>query len=280
MAQGYSVELDDVRFRYKSSPRWVLDGVGFRVEPGERVLLVGPNGSGKTTLFRLIVGALVPQEGKVLVEGRPPRKLTPRLRRGLSLVLEAPRMPGWLRASEYLEVVAGLRGCGEPESWVIEELGLTGVLGERVSRLSQGYKKRLAVAAAFTCSPRLVLLDEPLSAVDPTTIARVSRLLDAVKGPTILVASHISLDIRWDRVGVLVGGKIRWHRPSGGPTMRVEATCPDGSSMSGKISLGEVCELLARGCTLKRASCIDLVLDLMEGSMHGADAGSRAQSHA
>lgn len=266
MAQGYSVELDGVRFRYRSSTRWILDGVGFKVKPGERILLVGPNGSGKTTLFRLITGALVPQEGKVLIEGRPPGRLTPRLRRGLSLVLEAPRMPGWLQASEYLEVVAGLRGCGEPEIWMIKELGLTSILGDRVSNLSQGYRKRLAVAAAFTCSPRLVLLDEPLSAVDPTTIARISKLLDTIRGPTILVASHISLDIEWDRVGVLVGGKIRWHRPSSGPTMRVEATCPDGLSKNGKLSLGEVCKLLAHGCRLKRASCIDLVLNLLEES--------------
>jgi ABC-2 type transport system ATP-binding protein len=263
LAEGYSVRLEGVRFRYKPRSRWVLDGVGFHVKPGERVLLVGPNGSGKTTLFRIITGALAPQEGRVLVEGRPPRRLPPPLRRGLSLVLEAPRMPGWLRVREYLETIAGLRGCGEPEGWIVEELGLDGLLGERVSSLSQGYRKRLAVAAAFTCSPRLVLLDEPLSAVDPVTVSRIARLLDAVKGPTIIVASHISLDINWDRVGVLLGGRIHWHSPSRTPTLRVEAACPDGSTATGRLGLDEACKLLARGCRL-RASCRDLVLDLLE----------------
>jgi ATP-binding cassette subfamily B protein len=205
---GLGVELRGVRYAYEPG-RWVLDGVDLRIRAGTTVAIVGPTGAGKTTLLQVIDG-LLPADGMVAVEpGRralvfqEPFLFAESLRENVLLGLDVPDRR--LRAALELAQAAGF----------VDELphGVDTVVGERGVTLSGGQRQRIALARALIRRPRVLLLDDATSSLDPTTEALVltglGRELDEVT--TLVVANRPSTIALADEVVFVVEGKVAGH---------------------------------------------------------------------
>ena len=193
----------------------VLDGVSFRVEPGERVALLGLNGAGKTTLLRCLLG-LSSFRGEILLDGRPPSD--PAARLGLTYVPQrAPRFD--LSVDEFIAAFARLRGC-EAEA-VRRRAGFLGLdLGrhgkKRLDDLSGGMLQKAVTACALGCGAPTLLLDEPAANLDARSRAELLGALGEAAGDrTVLVSSHRLEDVGLlaERAVVLEGGRATFDGP-------------------------------------------------------------------
>ena len=166
--------------------RVVLDGASLAVGEGERVAILGPSGSGKTTVLRLLAGLAVPDAGRVLVDGRtaaaPGRLLIPPERRGIGMVFQDLALWPHLSVAGNLEL--GLRARGIPRAErrrrTAEMLALVELADRARSRpaeLSGGEQQRVALARALVLRPRALLLDEPLSSLDPPLARRLRGVI-------------------------------------------------------------------------------------------------------
>jgi len=191
LAQALSVE--DLGRSYDGTR--ALSGLSFGVRTGEIVGLVGPNGAGKTTALRSIAGILPIQEGRVLVCGHDVARDEVAAKRALAWVPDDPQPFDSLTVEEHLEFTAALYGVSE---WRARAEGLL-VAFELVEKrhalggeLSRGMRQKLACAQAWLPSPRLMLLDEPLSGLDPRGIrsAREAIRALAAAGTAVLLSSH------------------------------------------------------------------------------------------
>ncbi|HET8715544.1 MAG TPA: peptidase domain-containing ABC transporter, partial [Holophagaceae bacterium] len=212
------IDIEGVDYRYAPGAPEVLKGIDVHIAPGEKVALVGPSGAGKTTLARLMLGMLIPSEGRVLFDGTDLRAYDlPALRRSMGVVLQetfifndsaranlslnAPglRLPELERAAEAAcihEVLAAL-----PE-------GYDTPLGENGTRLSGGQRQRLALARALAHGPAILLLDEATSSLDAETEARVHANLAALGCTRIVIAHRLATVMDADRILVLDGGRV------------------------------------------------------------------------
>ncbi|MFC1526137.1 energy-coupling factor ABC transporter ATP-binding protein [Candidatus Latescibacterota bacterium] len=190
------IDLRDIAFSYADG-RSVLDGLSFRLEPGERVGLVAPNGSGKTTLFHLIVGLLQPLAGEVEVFGqtrvREEDFLEVRSRVGL-LFQDADDQLFCPTVAEDVAFGPMNLGKGREETAriVADTLGLLGLEGfeERVTHhLSGGEKRLVSLATILAMSPEVLLLDEPTAGLDENTVERLTAVL-AEQAPSHITISH------------------------------------------------------------------------------------------
>ncbi len=182
--------------------RRILDGIDLAVEEGERVVVLGPSGSGKTTVLRLLAGLAVPTAGRVLVGGRPAaadgRLLIPPEERQLGMVFQDLALWPHLTVAGNLEL--GLRARGVPRAVrrqrIAEMLELV-ELGDRArarpGELSGGEQQRVALARALVLRPRALLLDEPLSSLDPALADRLVEVILRLQerlGPTLVHVTH------------------------------------------------------------------------------------------
>ena len=215
-----TVEFKDVSFHYPARPdRSALDGVSFRVDPGETVALVGPSGAGKSTVFQLLLRFYDPAAGAVLVDGVGLRDADPeQLRRRIGLVPQDPVLFG---ADAWTNIRYGRPGASDAEvraaalaasAGFLDELpdGLGSFLGERGVRLSGGQRQRVAIARAVLRDPAILLLDEATSALDAESEAAVQAALAKLShGRTTLVIAHRLATVRRaDRILVLDEGRI------------------------------------------------------------------------
>jgi len=176
-------------------PSGPLRGVDLEVESGKITALVGPNGAGKSTLILALLGLSRSRAGQVRVAGVSAR--TYRLRHGVGYLPEDPfPSPGWTVA-EWVGMSARIRGYGrrrarEEAATLLAALRLCDVSRERVDRLSKGTTRRVALAFALAGQPPLVMLDEPLSGLDPPSATRVREVLMGVRarGATVVVTAH------------------------------------------------------------------------------------------
>ena len=170
-----------------------LRDISFNVEPGSCVALLGRNGAGKTTLLKILAGLSRPAKGQVRLFGQDGAERSSRasigvLGHGIGIYEE-------LSAIENLRLFAGLYGLEQPERRAMEWLERTGLDRVRdglVREFSRGMRQRLAVARAFLHNPRLLLLDEPFTALDDRAIAVLQTVLrDALgEGCTVLMSTH------------------------------------------------------------------------------------------
>ena len=195
------------RFR---NGRVALADVSWSVETGTRACLLGPNGAGKSTSVRVLEGALRPTAGSAELLGEPvdgPGYAPARLRTGV--VPQGPGMYQDLTAGEYLRIAADLYGVGPARA--IETFGLRDHLRTRMSELSGGYQRRLALAAALVAEPELLLLDEPTVGLDPKAAHEVHEYLRRVMaGRTVLLCTHnlAEAEALCDEVIILQAGRV------------------------------------------------------------------------
>lgn len=188
-------------------------GVSFTCGPGVTGLL-GPNGAGKTTTFKLLTGLLQPSMGETLVFGRSLRH-HPELYRSIGVALDGERLYQRMTAFDYVRYHAALHGLADPEQeaeQALRALGVASLAERRVGGFSKGERQRVKVAAAIVDSPALLVLDEPMSGMDPVQRASLIRLVRDVAdaGATVVVSSHILEEVEQlaSRVLVLVNGRL------------------------------------------------------------------------
>ncbi len=188
------LEARDISFAYSRRP--ILDGATFTVASGEAVALVGTNGAGKTTLMRVLAGLLFPMSGTLRADGFDALRETIRFRRQLGYLPEsAPSEPG-LTVKAYLKFRAKLKGeqVRRIRHRVLEAMASCGLdeLGEtRIASLSNGQRRRVALADALLLRPRFLLLDDLFAGIDPATRASLGKTLTSfAQFATIIVSGH------------------------------------------------------------------------------------------
>jgi len=213
-----AVELQDIRFAYGDGPN-VLDGISFRIAPGEKVAVVGASGGGKTTLVQVLLGLYPPAAGRILFDGVPVQQIGMDLVRDhVATVLQHPAL---FNDSLRMNLTLG-RELSDDRLWealrvaqlddVVAELdqGLDTLIGRDGVRLSGGQRQRVAVARMVLADPSVVILDEATSALDAATEARLHAALETfLEGRTTLIIAHrLSAVRRADRVLVFEHGHV------------------------------------------------------------------------
>jgi len=194
------LELDSVRLAY--GERVAVDGVSLTVNEGERTVILGPSGCGKTTILRLLAGLAAPDRGRVLISGQlasaDGRILIEPERRGLGMVFQDLAL--WPHLSVIGNLDLGLRARGVPRTErkrriheMLELVELTELAAARPGELSGGQQQRVALARALVLEPRALLMDEPLSSLDPELNRRLREeilALQARLGFTLVYVTH------------------------------------------------------------------------------------------
>jgi len=193
-----------------------VDGVSFQVERGESFGLLGPNGAGKSTTLHMLVGALVPDGGRVLVDGqREPSD--PHTRRDIGIAPQDLAIYEELSAEENLAFfgrIYGLRGTrlAKRVDWGLELAGLTARRKDRAETFSGGMKRRLNLACAAVHEPKILLCDEPTVGVDPQSRNHIFETIEALaaQGCTLLYTTHYMEEAErlCDRVAIMDRGRI------------------------------------------------------------------------
>jgi len=210
------LEIRDVSVRFGGLT--ALDSVQLALRSGEVTGLIGPNGAGKTTLFNVISGLQVPTAGRVLVDGDDVSKLKPfkRARRGVARTFQRLEVFGSLSVRENVLVAAELGERRDDATAAVDELleriGLTGVAEERVESLPTGMARLVELGRALALVPRLLLLDEPSSGLDPAESDAFGDLLIELAADSLgilLVEHDVELVMRvCHRIFVLDFGQI------------------------------------------------------------------------
>jgi ABC-2 type transport system ATP-binding protein len=197
------------------APVRALCGVTFEVEAGEVFGFLGPNGAGKTTTIKAILGLVRPDAGEISVCGLP--HTATEARRRLGFAPESPTFYQHLSGAEFLHFCAALLGvppaAGTRVGALLEKVGMAAHAGRPMRTYSKGMLQRVSLAQALLGEPELLILDEPMSGLDPLGRSDVRDLILEEKrlGTTIFFSSHIIPDVETicDRAAVLVEGKVR-----------------------------------------------------------------------
>src|SRR6185503_14706716 len=195
-----------------------VDNVDLTVEPGDVFGYLGPNGAGKTTSLRMMLGLIRPTEGSVEVFGRDPMKLGVRKAlEGVAGFVEAPRFYPYLSGRKNLRLLADYDG-GDARNRIEEMLDVVELrdrAGDKVRGYSHGMRQRLGIAAALIRKPRLLLLDEPTTGLDPGGMRDMRELVRALAGEgiTVLLSSHLMVEVEalCNRLAVIQRGQIRFE---------------------------------------------------------------------
>lgn len=207
-----------------------VQDLSFHVGPGEIVGLVGPNGAGKTTTLRCLAGIVRPTEGRVAIAGHDLAGASVDAKRRLAFVPDEPDLFEHLTVEEHLAFVARLYQVPDPEPLAAELLAELELGGRRRSfpgELSRGMRQKLAMACALLHRPAVLLLDEPLTGLDPVGIRRMKDTIAAraAAGAAVLLSSHLLHLVEEVCSGllILVGGRLA----ASGPLAEVLAQHPD-----------------------------------------------------
>ncbi|GAA2447227.1 ABC transporter ATP-binding protein [Streptomyces mauvecolor] len=204
------IEVTGVRKTYGRRP--AVDGVSFAVEEGEIFGILGPNGAGKTTTVECIEGLRVPDAGVIRVAGHDPVADHDEVTRILGAQLQESELQPKLTVRESLELYAAF--YPDPADWrpLAERLGLGEKLDTRFAKLSGGQKQRLFIALALIGNPRVVVLDELTTGLDPRARRDTWALIEDVRrsGVTVLLVTHFMEEAQrlCDRVAVIDKGRI------------------------------------------------------------------------
>ena len=173
-----------------------VSSLSFELKLGEVMGLVGPNGAGKTTTLRCLAGVILPTRGRVVIAGNDLQHQPVAAKRALAFLPDEPRLFDYLTVREHLNLIARISGVPDWEKKadaLLEELELRGKESALPTELSRGMKQKLSIACGFLHEPQLILLDEPLTGLDPLGIRRMKQSLRdrAERGAAIVLSSHL-----------------------------------------------------------------------------------------
>ncbi|HOU96902.1 MAG TPA: gliding motility-associated ABC transporter ATP-binding subunit GldA [Bacteroidales bacterium] len=197
-----------------------LDDVSFTVSSGEIVGFLGPNGAGKTTMMRIIIGFLPASSGKVLINGVDISDNNRELRKIIGYLPENNPLYPEMYVKEYLDFVASLYKMGKKKRTVINDIinitGLTPEKNKKIGELSKGYRQRVGLAQALIHNPKILILDEATSGLDPNQITEIRALIkEAGKAKTVILSTHIMQEVEavCSRVIIIDKGIIVADKP-------------------------------------------------------------------
>jgi ATP-binding cassette, subfamily B, bacterial PglK len=217
------IECNELSFKYEGASICALSQIGFTVEKGETLGLVGPSGSGKSTTVDLLIGFLTPQQGKVLIDSIP---LTDENRTSwMKMIGYVPQVPYISDDSLGANIAFGKRNSEVDREWVLEcckmanvdeflpqlPMGIDTLIGERGVRLSGGQRQRVAIARALFKRPEIIILDEATSALDTKSERMIQTTILGLRGKItmIIIAHRLSTVEHCDRVLWLEKGRMR-----------------------------------------------------------------------
>ncbi len=203
------IKIENLHKKYGKNK--ILTGVDLEIPEKGIFAILGPNGSGKTTMIKSILGMVVPEKGKIFVDGKPthPNGL---YRKNIDYLPQIANFPGNLGVKELIRMIKDLRGIKANEEELIQLFGLTPYLDKKLSNLSGGTKQKVNLVLAFMFDSPIIILDEPTSGLDPVAMLNLKKLIakEKAKGKTILVTSHIMSFVEEisDEIVFLLEGKI------------------------------------------------------------------------
>lgn len=215
----------------KIGKRTIIDRLTFDVPPGEVFGFLGPNGSGKTTTIRMMVGLMRMTSGEILIQGHSIRSNYETAVRRIGAIVENPEMykylTGYQNLLHYARMIPGISRQRIDE--VVELVGLSGRIHEKVKTYSLGMRQRLGVAQAILHKPSLLVLDEPTNGLDPAGIRELRdylRHLARNEGTTVFVSSHLlsEMELMCDRVAIIQEGRLIDVRSINGNEQHEEKT--------------------------------------------------------
>lgn len=208
------VHLDGISKRFGQVT--ALQGVSFDIRKGEIFGYVGPNGAGKTTTIKIMVGLIRSFDGDITVDGHSVRERTEHVQRLLGYLPQKAAFQEWRTVDQALSTFGRLNGLDSQElarriPEVLELLGIGDARTRKIVQLSGGTIQKVGLAQAILHEPELLVLDEPMSGLDPASRFQFKSILKelAKGGSTIFFSSHILSDVQdiSDRMGILVGGR-------------------------------------------------------------------------
>ncbi len=210
-----AVELRNVVKRYNEIV--AVNNLNLTINQGEIFGLLGPNGSGKSTTLKMLLGLVQPEQGQVTVLGIDAKQDPVSVKRLVGYAPETPRLYEFLTGIEFLDFIGDIYGMQTEEKQnrineYLKALQLEGREGDMISSYSEGMKQKIALIAAFLHKPKLLILDEPLNALDPRSAKIVKDFLHELKhqGVTTIMSTHI-LEIAQavcDRIGIMYQGNL------------------------------------------------------------------------
>jgi ABC-2 type transport system ATP-binding protein len=247
-----------------------VDRLDLDVPAGSVFGLLGPNGAGKTTTLRLVTGLARPTSGRVDIDGRPVTPDGSATRRAIGVLDQDPRYYGWMTGHELVELAGRLQGLSERDgraraTTTLELVGLADAARRRVGGYSGGMRQRLGIAQALVSEPRLLILDEPVSSLDPEGRRDLLALIaDLRASATVIFSTHVLADVEriCDRVGIMDRGQLVTEGPLdellaryAQPIFRIEA------------EPGQVEQLARLATVLRETTWVDGVTDAGPGRL-------------
>ena len=208
------IKVTDLSKNY--GPFEAVKSISFDIQDGEIVGFLGANGAGKTTTLKMMTGYLVPTEGTIEVNDMNIIDHTHEIQKQIGYLPELNPLYTEMRVYEYLEFLAGIRKISgrafkDALARVVERCGLNGVVHKTISDCSKGYKQRIGLAAAMIHDPKILILDEPVTGLDPNQIVEIRSLIKSLgKEKLVFMSSHILQEIQAtvDRIIIINQGEI------------------------------------------------------------------------
>jgi len=203
------IEVQGLTKRYGSLE--AVKDIGFTLNPGDFVGFIGGNGAGKSTTIKMLTGQLIPSSGSIRIGGEDCVANPQLARERIGYVPEFPELYTYLTGREMLEFVCSVREQSDFE-WGLEIAGLGEDIDRLIREYSQGMRRKIAIACAMVARPPILILDEALNGLDPSSVKRITKLLEAErdKGTIILLSTHVidMLESRATRILYIKDGAL------------------------------------------------------------------------
>jgi ABC-2 type transport system ATP-binding protein len=205
-----SIKVTSVSKNYKTQK--ALHKVSFSADKGQIIGFLGPNGAGKSTMMKVLTGFIKPDQGAVFVDGINVLKNPIAAQKVIGYLPEHNPLYAEMYVREYLQFQAAIYKVAKSEiETCIEKVGLTSEAHKKINQLSKGYQQRVGIAAAILHNPKVLILDEPTTGLDPNQIIEIRALIQELgKDKTLLFSTHIMQEVEavCDRVIIIKKGEI------------------------------------------------------------------------
>ena len=205
-----SITVNSVSKSYKSQK--VLNNISFSADKGQIIGFLGPNGAGKSTMMKILTGFIKPDEGAVFIDDIDVLKNSIAAQKVIGYLPEHNPLYAEMYVREYLQFQAAIYKVAKSQiEDCIEKVGLTLEANKKIHQLSKGYQQRVGIAAAILHNPKVLILDEPTTGLDPNQIIEIRALIQELgKNKTVLFSTHIMQEVEavCDRVIIIKKGEI------------------------------------------------------------------------